>query len=136
VSRSRPSPDQSALFEPAQATVATPPAGARVDPHLPAIRAPHAYLPTNPTDTQQQAAARVEPRSGSQRARILSLFRLGPDAKPRDWTDEELANWTGLPLNSVRPRRLELVEGGWVRDSGRRRPTPTGASATVWEVVP
>lgn len=131
--RRPPDPAQDPLF--AMATTQRADGGHLVDPHMSAIRAPHAYLPAAPTDTQQEAAARVEPRSGSQRARILTLFR-NRVADGGGWTDEELAAFTGLPLNSVRPRRLELVEGRWVKDSGRRRPTPSGASATVWELAP
>lgn len=47
-------------------------------------------------------------------------------------TDEEIGERTGLAGNTVRPRRLELEEGGLVCDSGRTRPTQSGRRATVW----
>jgi hypothetical protein len=34
--------------------------------------------------------------------------------------------------STQRPRRVELVEGGWVEDSGERRPTRSGMDAVVW----
>jgi hypothetical protein len=47
-------------------------------------------------------------------------------------TDEEITTRTGLAPNSVRPRRVELVARGLVKDSGMRRPTVSGRQATVW----
>lgn len=40
-----------------------------------------------------------------------------------------------MPGNTVRPRRIELEELGFVEDSGARRPTHSGKMAIVW-VVP
>lgn len=51
-------------------------------------------------------------------------------------TDEELIEVTGLPANTARPRRVQLVQQGRVRDSGQRRPGRSGRMATVWEIEP
>lgn len=80
-------------------------------------------------DTSRAAALRALPRSGTQRARVLNLLRnAGP------MTDEEMQKALALSPNAQRPRRVELVSGGWVRDSGLRRPTVMGGPSIVWEV--
>lgn len=53
-------------------------------------------------------------------------------AGERGRTDEELQNQLGLNPSTQRPRRVELVEGGWVEDSKRRRNTKSGRDAVVW----
>jgi hypothetical protein len=50
-------------------------------------------------------------------------------------TDEEGMEALGMHPSTYRPRRVELMEQGWVRDSGRRRATRSGRMAIVWEVV-
>lgn len=87
-------------------------------------------LPRNPTDTQLDAAKRIWPRAETQRGRVLRLITWTPS------TDEEIAGWCRMNLNSVRPRRKELQEAGWIRDSGLRRKTRSGVKAIVWEYVP
>jgi hypothetical protein len=120
--RHAPNPDQGALF--------TPP------PEPEQLRAagdPHVFLPRDPRPTQVQAAAASLPRSGTQRARVLmAIQRAGRIGK----TDEELAAFLRMDGNSVRPRRLELVEQGLVVDSSERRPTEAGGDAIVWVTAP
>jgi hypothetical protein len=113
-----PNPDQGALFAPQPG-----PEQARhaMDPHI--------YLPADPRPTQVEAAERALPKSGTQRARVLGeLKRAGRNGL----TDEELAARLDLSLNSVRPRRLELVEAMLVVSTERRRPTQGGGPAIVW----
>lgn len=63
------------------------------------------------SDTSRAAALAAYPRQGSQRWRILQqLWRLGD----RGATREELAELMRLSENTVRPRLVELMEGGWV----------------------
>lgn len=47
-------------------------------------------------------------------------------------TLEEIANSTGIKLQSVCPSRLMLEKHGFVVDSGLRRPTSSGRLAIVW----
>lgn len=47
-------------------------------------------------------------------------------------TDEQICEHTLLNPSTERPRRIELVKKGLVRDSGRTRKTASGRSATVW----
>lgn len=102
----------------------------RPDPGRPLRGRHHSIGP----DTERLAAARVAPRSGSQRARVLEMFR----AHPEGLTDYEL--WT-LGQIGARPhvpatRREELIFDGWpIVDSGRRRLTDTGTPAVVWVLI-
>ncbi len=120
--RTDPGPDQSALFAPVPAPEQQRAAG---DPHI--------YLPANPRDTQVQAAARVLPRTGSDRGRVLQVIQAaGHDGL----TDEEIQRDTRLGANTARPRRHELSNpkhgDPWIVDSGQRRPTSTGSPSIVW----
>jgi len=86
-----------------------------------------------------EAAELVAPKAGTQRAKVLAAFvvRL-PDGRPsKDWdrTDVELCWKTGLPANSVRPRRVELVDAGWVEATGRTR-VHNGRKHTLWTLTP
>lgn len=56
-------------------------------------------------------------------------------------TDEELlalfqSRSKSVTPSGVRSRRAELVEAGWVRDSGQKRPTAAGHLSIVWEASP
>jgi hypothetical protein len=81
-------------------------------------------------DTSSKSALAIAPKSGTQRSAILAELldtRFG-------LTDPEIADATGIPMNSVRPRRVELVEGEWVADGGRRREI-NGHEHIVWEAT-
>jgi hypothetical protein len=72
--------------------------------------------------TSAAAAAAVEPRTGTQRRRILdAVWAVARDPRMVGMTDVELGAATGISPNSLRPRRKELVDGGWLEDSGRTR---------------
>lgn len=79
--------------------------------------------------TSREAALLMEPKLGTLRSKVLNAIRVaGKDGM----TDDELVAKLGLSPNSVRPRRVELVEGGWVVDSGRCRWSFYGNDAIVW----
>jgi hypothetical protein len=82
--------------------------------------------------TSRAAALANYPRSGSQRHRILEFLEAQGD---HGATRQELAQILGLSDDSVRPRVVELVEGGWVRGTDRTRPTPMGEQAEVLVAV-
>jgi hypothetical protein len=63
------------------------------------------------------------------RLRVLALIR---EAGERGLTDEEVQITFGCPPSSNRPRRIELLREGRVKDSGRRRPNPEGRLVPVW----
>lgn len=83
-------------------------------------------------DTSRAAAERTPRLRATDRARALDVHRAHPDGL----TDFELADLMGRQQTSAGKRRGELVALGYVRDSGRRRPAPSGAKAIVWQVIP
>src|SRR5262245_33899466 len=82
--------------------------------------------------TSVQAAQTIEPLAGTLRGRILAELRA---AGKEGLTDEELQERLAMGPSTQRPRRIELVEAGFVRDSGRTRPAKSGRAATVWVAV-
>lgn len=78
--------------------------------------------------TERAAAWAVLPRSGTQRMTVLRAIVNSDDGL----TDSELEQTTGIYQYSAAPRRNELVNGGWVKDSGRTRETQRNADAAVW----
>ena len=80
-------------------------------------------------ETQRRAAESVYPATGTWRRRVLNAIVA---AGLRGATDEELQQALGMNPSTERPRRVELVEQGWIEDSGRRRPTRSGRFAVVW----
>ena len=80
----------------------------------------------NARKTSRKAAMTVN--AGTQRCRVLlAIAEIG-----HGYTDEECGVALGLTENSVRPRRLELVELGLVEDSGVTRKTKRANDAVVW----
>lgn len=80
-------------------------------------------------ETERAAARAVFPASGTQRRSVLeAVAAAGEDGL----CDHEIEAGLGMNPSSVRPRRGELADGGWVEDSGLRRQTPSGADAVVW----
>lgn len=94
-----------------------------------ALNEAHAYVRRDARPTSEEAALRAMPRSSTRRFMVLEAIVAAGEAGR---TDDELIVELGLPHQSVGPRRLELVEGGWIEDSGQRRRTRTGADAIVW----
>jgi hypothetical protein len=85
---------------------------------------------SNHPETSHEAAARALGKSGSARRRVLAAltkFAL---------TDDEMQYLLRMPANTQRPRRVELVEMGYVQSTGLRRTTPSGAEAIVWYASP
>lgn len=109
--------------------------GLRLDvDEVPAVYEPPPYQAHS--NTSAAAAARIEPVAGTLRMVVLAEFKRHRGGL----TDEELVAVLSDRLyppseNTVRPRRVELVRHGWLRDSGRRRNTRSGRAAVVWEYV-
>jgi hypothetical protein len=79
-------------------------------------------------ETSRAAAVDLFPRSGNQRVQVLASIHA---AGERGRTDYELER-RGFTRSSASTRRFELQQLGWVKDSGKRRPTGTGQMAIVW----
>lgn len=81
-------------------------------------------------NTSVQAAQSVRISAGSGRRLVFDyVVECG-------WygaTDEEIQTNTGLEGSTERPRRGELVTGGYLMDSGKRRKTHSGHNAIVWK---
>lgn len=85
--------------------------------------------PYSAAGPSKEAAKAIEPHLDRLERIVLSVIALGGDSGR---TDGEIEQMAGLAGNTVRPRRVRLVEKGLVRDSGARRRTPSGRPATVW----
>ena len=83
-------------------------------------------------ETSHRAAKDATPRANTHRAKALAALR---EAGPNGLTDFELAERTGIAQTSIGVRRKELVDAGYVKDSGRTRPAPSGSSAIVWRAA-
>ena len=81
------------------------------------------------SDTSEEAADSVEPTTESMRQKVLGLIR---QAGPYGVTDDEVEVALGMRHQTASARRRELGLSGHVRDTGKRRPTRSGRSATIW----
>lgn len=81
------------------------------------------------SEASRKAALEAYPKQGTQRWRILMVLTAGGQ------TRDELANALGLSPNTIRPRVRELIEGGWVEESERTRPSSAGQPAAVLELT-
>jgi hypothetical protein len=82
--------------------------------------------------TSQAAAEAIAPVAGRLRRRVYEhLLSVGVAG----CTDEEGIAALGMSASTYRPRRIECVEAGLVRDSGRTRKTKSGRQAVVWVVA-
>ena len=81
------------------------------------------------SETSVSAAKAIAPAAATLRLMVLEALRkAGADGL----TDEEMLSATGLQPSTGRPRRIELMQAGHVRDSGRKRETRSGRNAVVW----
>lgn len=81
------------------------------------------------SDTSRRAAERIAPLAHTMRGQVLAYLQAcGPDGA----TDEEMQIRMPMPANTQRPRRIELVAEGFVKTSGKTRPTRSGDHALVW----
>ncbi len=82
-------------------------------------------------DTAREAALLIAPKTGTQRETILQLLVDHFAEQGHGLADPEIVEWTGLVPNTVRPRRVELVEGGWVMP-GFETKVINGREHIVW----
>lgn len=87
--------------------------------------------PHNGTPTSRAAAESIEPHLGRLQSLVLAYIARHPDGV----TDEEIARDLDLNPSCARPRRIELLRKGLIRDTGRTRPTSSGRAAAIWRVV-
>jgi hypothetical protein len=79
--------------------------------------------------TSRASAVAAEPNLASGRGLLLAFLR---DSGTYGATDEEMQRLVPMGSNTQRPRRVELVAGYLVVNSGRNRTTKNGHPAVVW----
>ena len=80
------------------------------------------------TDTSRAAASRIEPKAFDLRRGVLTaLSRFGPS------TADEVADYMGESILSIRPRFSELRKRGQIQDTTKRRENKSGRRAIVWD---
>lgn len=79
-------------------------------------------------DTSHEAARAVMPKTGTQRRAVLDFVS---SRQEHGATDLEIQHALVMNGNTERPRRIELVEAGYLVDSGLRRRTG-GRDMIVW----
>lgn len=82
--------------------------------------------------SQTSKAAAKDMRADAKTLREIVLWWLTCNGPA---TDDEMQGCIPMNPSTQRPRRVELVRMGKVRDSGKKRKTRSGRSAVVWEVV-
>jgi len=91
------------------------------------------YKPSPPfqrhSDTSYGAAESIVEPSGRLRDLVYGCIH---EAGLLGCTDEEVQIALDMNPSTQRPRRVELVKDGMVRDSGRVRQTRSGRNAVVW----
>jgi hypothetical protein len=108
----------------------------------PKPREPRKLVRRNDPDTSWEAA--ISASSKNFKALYTDILRVLQQVSSHltGLTDEQLVSILTKTLgrsyspSGVRTRRSELVDAGWVRDSGARHPTQSGKPAIVWEFVP
>lgn len=93
---------------------------------------PYGGVPHVKGSETSRAAAEAKADAGTLRGWVYRFVKgRGQDGA----TDHEIDQSLGRELYTLRPRRVELVKLGMLKDSGRTRTTKTGRQATVWVAV-
>jgi hypothetical protein len=90
---------------------------------------PHTLTRRDHPDTSHAAAEAIRLRTGTARHRVMEMIAL---TLPWGISDEEMQTQLAMSPNTQRPRRVELVRAGYVKDSGERTVTQTGARSILW----
>lgn len=83
--------------------------------------------PSGPSETSKAAAYDNKPRSGSQRYKVLKAIQGTVTGLTRD----EIAETLDLPDSSADGRVWELLQGGFIQETDRKRTTRNGSQAVV-----
>lgn len=109
-------------------SVAVPPEGGDSGTDRPA---PDPDAAQRRRDLRAQRARELPNAGTAGRAVLDAIASVATDRRTAGLTDWELVEVTGLSANTIRPRRGELVTGGWLLDSGASR-THHGKAHRVW----
>ena len=86
----------------------------------------------NHPDTSYKAADAITPVAGKLQQQV---YAFAVDCGDFGFTDAEMFDQFEKSENTLRPRRIELVAAGWLKDSGKRRDNIRGRSCVVWCAV-
>ncbi len=89
--------------------------------------------PSNGTETSHESALSWSPDSLNRLRKAVYQFLV--DQGDHGATDQEIQEALALPNQTECPRRWELVKGGLVENSGKRRRTLSQRSAVVWTAI-
>ena len=105
-----------------------PPRPRRMGIAVDAMKADELHIPyQGHSTTSERAAQEIAGRAGSWRYMVLVCIQIhGPCSD--DFIQRELA----MNASTQRPRRIELVKLGLVRDSGLQGKTRSGRACTLW----
>lgn len=81
------------------------------------------------SETSREAAEAISAKAPALRATVLSFIKTNGPV-----TDSGIIEGLGLPANSVRPRRVELMQRGEIRQEGTMRQA-NGRRAALWVIV-
>lgn len=120
--------EQAESAEPEQSPpAATPHASLAAGPHMPAARRRRSYSPTTHAGSRK---ADNECKSPSHQRIVRAIRQHG---RP---TRHELITITGLPSGTVQARCRELIDKGYVIETGEERPSPHGVDSGVLAMNP
>ena len=80
--------------------------------------------------TSKEAAKSISVSLSRLQARVLDLLA----GQPQGLTDEQQQHILGMNPSTQRPRRIELLKKGLIRQAGERK-TRSGRKAAVWVIV-
>lgn len=83
------------------------------------------------SETSRASAEAVKPCAATLREKVFELIRY---TGSYGLTDIEIQKGLGMEGSTQRPRRIELLRAGRIRQNGKRR-TPSGREAAVWVAV-
>jgi len=102
-------------------------------PHCDHCRAFADPAPGGKQDTSVRAAAMVRQGASAMERTILGLLEHRALGAPL--TANKLAELSGLPLTTVRPRLTHLQQIGKIEDSGQRMRVSKKTSAILWRLT-
>jgi alpha-beta hydrolase superfamily lysophospholipase len=85
--------------------------------------------PSVAAETSREAARTIAGDTSALRRRVYAAIAA---AMPTGLTDEAISEICQMRPNTARPRRIELVALGAVKDSGRRARVASGQRAALW----
>ena len=82
------------------------------------------------SETSEAAAQAIKPSVTQLQQEVFDAIQFFGGA-----TDDQVQEFTGLAGSTQRPRRIELVRMGKIKDSGLCAKTRSGRAATIWVVA-